>query len=170
MATNNISQEAWSEVLVIYRECLHNHAATTIPMAYIIDGCGLFEASGPNGMVCAACRCHRNFHRRLEVDIPHAQTQKKSLPNSMAGQQIMFCSHNHKPIRTSTTHTTTSAPTPVIPNPVPQPQFRPQTYTRLAQTSAPTGRQEMNRQFQRPEVPIQEASAQQIVEVVPEVF
>ncbi|KAK4438346.1 Zinc-finger homeodomain protein 8 [Sesamum alatum] len=165
MATNNISQEARREVLVMYRECLHNHAATTTPMAYIVDGCGLFEASGPNGMVCAACRCHRNFHRRLEVDIPHAQTQNNVisqqhgtstnpvlLPQPQAHQQA------------STSRTTTSAPTPAIPDPVPQPQFHPQTYTRRARTPAPTGRQEMNRQFQRPEELVQEASARHTVE------
>ncbi|KAK4438335.1 hypothetical protein Salat_0167800 [Sesamum alatum] len=94
MATNKISQEARSEVLVMYRECLHNHAATTTPMAYIVDGCGLFEASGPNGM----------------------------------------------------------------------PQAHQQTSTRRARIPAPTGRQEMNRQFQMPEGPVQEASARHTVE------
>ncbi|KAK4438330.1 Zinc-finger homeodomain protein 1 [Sesamum alatum] len=134
MATNNISQEARSEVLVMYGECLHNHAATTIPMAYIVDGCGLFEASGPNGMVCAACRCHRNFHRRLEVDIPHAQTQ-----NNVVSQQ----------------HGT--ATNPVL---LPQPQAHQQTSTSRTTTSALT----LAIPHPRPEEPVQEASARHTVE------
>ncbi|KAK4438332.1 hypothetical protein Salat_0167500 [Sesamum alatum] len=84
MGTNNISQEARSEVLVMYRKCLHNHATTTIPMAYIVDGCGLFdEASGPNDMVCATCRCHRNFHRGgggsapVVVDVADSRRQRR---------------------------------------------------------------------------------------------
>ena len=44
-----------------YRECMHNHAASL--GSYATDGCGEFMADG-GGMLCAACGCHRNFHRR----------------------------------------------------------------------------------------------------------
>ncbi|KAK4438338.1 Zinc-finger homeodomain protein 3 [Sesamum alatum] len=165
MATNNSFQRARVEVLVMYRECLHNHAATTTPMAYIVDGCGLFEASGPNGMVCAVCHCHRNFHRRLEVDIPRAHTENNvvSQQHGTATNPVLLPQPQvHQ--QTSTSPTTTSAQTPAIPDPVRQPQFHPQIYTRRARTPAPTGWQETSQQFQRPEEPVQEASGRPTVE------
>ncbi|XVE94700.1 hypothetical protein REPUB_Repub02eG0031500 [Reevesia pubescens] len=52
-----------------YRECLKNHAASIGGSVY--DGCGEFMPSGEEGTLealkCAACDCHRNFHRK-EVD------------------------------------------------------------------------------------------------------
>lgn len=55
--------------IIRYRECLKNHAANT--GRYILDGCGEFMASGDEGTLealkCAACDCHRNFHRK-EID------------------------------------------------------------------------------------------------------
>ncbi|KAG0448607.1 hypothetical protein HPP92_027755 [Vanilla planifolia] len=45
-----------------YRECLRNHAAAMGGQAY--DGCGEFMASEEDPLRCAACGCHRNFHRR----------------------------------------------------------------------------------------------------------
>ncbi|WOL11936.1 hypothetical protein Cni_G20700 [Canna indica] len=49
-----------------YRECLRNHAAAMGGQAY--DGCGEFMPGGEEGSLealkCAACGCHRNFHRR----------------------------------------------------------------------------------------------------------
>lgn len=56
-------------VVVRYRECLKNHAATM--GTYALDGCGEFMPNGddgtPESLKCAACDCHRSFHRR-EVD------------------------------------------------------------------------------------------------------
>ncbi|KAL2241337.1 zinc-finger homeodomain protein 6 [Sesamum indicum] len=52
-----------------YRECLKNHAAAM--GGHVVDGCGEFMPSGeegtPESLRCAACDCHRNFHRK-EVD------------------------------------------------------------------------------------------------------
>ncbi|KAK8642427.1 hypothetical protein V6N13_011770 [Hibiscus sabdariffa] len=52
-----------------YRECLKNHAANIGGNVY--DGCGEFMPSDEEGTLealkCAACDCHRNFHRK-EVD------------------------------------------------------------------------------------------------------
>ncbi|KAL0927059.1 hypothetical protein M5K25_001214 [Dendrobium thyrsiflorum] len=45
-----------------YRECLRNHAAAMGGQAY--DGCGEFMAGEEESLKCAACGCHRNFHRR----------------------------------------------------------------------------------------------------------
>lgn len=49
-----------------YRECLKNHAANM--GGNITDGCCEFMAGGEEGTLealkCAACQCHRNFHRK----------------------------------------------------------------------------------------------------------
>ncbi|KAJ4701950.1 Zinc-finger homeodomain protein [Melia azedarach] len=54
---------------VRYRECLKNHAANI--GGNVFDGCGEFMPSGEEGTIealkCAACDCHRNFHRK-ELD------------------------------------------------------------------------------------------------------
>lgn len=53
-------------VISRYRECLKNHAASIGGNVY--DGCGEFMPSGEEGTLealkCAACECHRNFHRK----------------------------------------------------------------------------------------------------------
>jgi ZF-HD homeobox protein with Cys/His-rich dimerization domain len=58
--------DAASREGVRYRECRKNHAAST--GGYAVDGCAEFIASGDEGtaeaMKCAACNCHRSFHRR----------------------------------------------------------------------------------------------------------
>ncbi|XP_021673178.1 mini zinc finger protein 2-like isoform X1 [Hevea brasiliensis] len=56
---------------VRYGECQKNHAADV--GGYAVDGCREFMASGEEGtdaaLTCAACGCHRNFHRReLETE------------------------------------------------------------------------------------------------------
>nr|GMC73520.1 zinc-finger homeodomain protein 9-like [Ipomoea batatas]GME15455.1 zinc-finger homeodomain protein 9-like [Ipomoea batatas] len=65
-------------VVVHYRECLKNHAAAL--GGHAVDGCGEFMASptanpaDPTSLKCAACGCHRNFHRREppeEARSPH---------------------------------------------------------------------------------------------------
>ncbi|KAM3413062.1 hypothetical protein ACQJBY_004306 [Aegilops geniculata] len=48
---------------VRYRECLRNHAAAQ--GGHAVDGCGEFMPSGAHDLLrCAACGCHRSFHRR----------------------------------------------------------------------------------------------------------
>ncbi|KAI4346411.1 hypothetical protein L6164_007308 [Bauhinia variegata] len=60
-------------VVVTYKECLKNHAASL--GGHALDGCGEFMPSpnasptDPTSLKCAACGCHRNFHRR-EPDEP----------------------------------------------------------------------------------------------------
>ncbi|GLT80025.1 hypothetical protein SLA2020_514880 [Shorea laevis] len=57
---------ATSAPLVRYRECLKNHAAAT--GGHVLDGCGEFMPCGEEGTLealkCAACDCHRSFHRK----------------------------------------------------------------------------------------------------------
>ncbi|XP_030940641.1 mini zinc finger protein 3-like [Quercus lobata] len=57
---------------VRYVECQKNHAANI--GGYAVDGCREFMASGDEGtngaLLCAACGCHRNFHRReVETEV-----------------------------------------------------------------------------------------------------
>uniref|UniRef100_A0A7C9E189 ZF-HD dimerization-type domain-containing protein n=1 Tax=Opuntia streptacantha TaxID=393608 RepID=A0A7C9E189_OPUST len=58
----------------VYKECLKNHAASI--GGHALDGCGEFmpapnaTAADPTSLRCAACGCHRNFHRREPEDFP----------------------------------------------------------------------------------------------------
>ncbi|XVE95220.1 hypothetical protein REPUB_Repub02eG0077200 [Reevesia pubescens] len=49
-----------------YRECLKNHAVSI--GGHAVDGCCEFMGAGDEGTLdalkCAACNCHRNFHRK----------------------------------------------------------------------------------------------------------
>lgn len=62
---------------VRYRQCLKNHAVKT--GGHVLDGCGEFMPSGedgtPDSFKCAACECHRSFHRRVleEEDMTNAR-------------------------------------------------------------------------------------------------
>ncbi|KAL3845382.1 hypothetical protein ACJIZ3_002785 [Penstemon smallii] len=86
MATNYSLHGEKVEMLVMYKECLHNHAAKV--MGYAIDGCSQFFASGPNGtketMVCAVCKCHRNFHKRVEVELPRSYLPQEHVDESLS--------------------------------------------------------------------------------------
>ncbi|GKV08730.1 hypothetical protein SLEP1_g20322 [Rubroshorea leprosula] len=61
-------------IVITYKECLKNHAATL--GGHALDGCGEFMPSSsatptdPTSLKCAACGCHRNFHRREPDDPP----------------------------------------------------------------------------------------------------
>ncbi|XP_061367103.1 zinc-finger homeodomain protein 9-like [Gastrolobium bilobum] len=65
-------------VAVTYKECLKNHAAGL--GGHSLDGCGEFmpspnaTAADPCSLKCAACGCHRNFHRREPEDSPISTT------------------------------------------------------------------------------------------------
>ncbi|KAL1327486.1 hypothetical protein HN51_037536 [Arachis hypogaea] len=52
-----------------YMECLKNHALAL--GGHALDGCGEFMPAGADGTLdalnCAACNCHRNFHRKETV-------------------------------------------------------------------------------------------------------
>ncbi|KAI3863456.1 hypothetical protein MKX03_005921 [Papaver bracteatum] len=70
-------------VVVKYRECLKNHAASM--GGSVIDGCCEFMSAGKEGTIealkCSACNCHRNFHRKCileeedeEEDVDHIES------------------------------------------------------------------------------------------------
>ncbi|GJU80393.1 mini zinc finger protein 3-like protein [Tanacetum coccineum] len=68
-SSSNRTSSASTNRRVRYGECQKNHAANI--GGYAVDGCREFMASGEEGTTaavsCAACGCHRSFHRR-EVD------------------------------------------------------------------------------------------------------
>lgn len=67
---------------VRYGECQKNHAANS--GGHAVDGCREFIASGGGAntsLSCAACGCHRNFHKRL-VDTTITTDESSSLPSS----------------------------------------------------------------------------------------
>ncbi|MQL92025.1 hypothetical protein Taro_024646 [Colocasia esculenta] len=59
-----------SKKKVKYGACQRNHAANL--GGYAVDGCREFMASGEEGTAdaikCAACGCHRSFHRREQQE------------------------------------------------------------------------------------------------------
>ncbi|KAK8497254.1 hypothetical protein V6N12_047025 [Hibiscus sabdariffa] len=61
-----------SSLVVRYGECQKNHAASI--GGHAVDGCREFMASVMEGttraLTCAACGCHRNFHRKeVETEV-----------------------------------------------------------------------------------------------------
>ncbi|KAI4314403.1 hypothetical protein L6164_027316 [Bauhinia variegata] len=70
-----------------YRECLKNHAVSL--GGHALDGCGEFMAAGAEGTLnalkCAACNCHRNFHRK-ETD---------TIGGGVVGDPYLLTHHPH---------------------------------------------------------------------------
>ncbi|XP_073059840.1 mini zinc finger protein 3-like [Primulina eburnea] len=66
MVPKSDANSSFTATSVRYVECQKNQAADV--GGYAVDGCGEFMASdeeGTNGaLTCAACGCHRSFHRR----------------------------------------------------------------------------------------------------------
>ncbi|KAL9327775.1 hypothetical protein ACSQ67_002778 [Phaseolus vulgaris] len=83
-----------------YRECLRNHAASM--GSHVVDGCGEFMASGeegtPESLRCAACECHRNFHRKeVEGELQPQQPPPLSLLPQQQQQQHAPNYHSYYP-------------------------------------------------------------------------
>ncbi|WOL03873.1 mini zinc finger protein 2 [Canna indica] len=69
--SSNGSPVKSKDKVVRYKECRKNHAARI--GGYAVDGCREFMAAGGEGtsqaLICAACSCHRSFHKReVEAD------------------------------------------------------------------------------------------------------
>ncbi|KAG4110891.1 hypothetical protein ERO13_D13G074800v2 [Gossypium hirsutum] len=104
-------------MVVSYKECLKNHVASL--GGHALDGCGEFMPSptstptDPVSLKCAACGCHRNFHRRDSYDAPPAFIHRLPPPPTH---------HSSSP---SPTHTPGLSPSPspspthTPPSPVP---------------------------------------------------
>ena len=52
-----------------YHECLRNHAAAL--GGHVVDGCGEFMPEDADRLKCAACGCHRSFHRKGDAGRRH---------------------------------------------------------------------------------------------------
>ncbi|KAL7100892.1 hypothetical protein ACP275_08G023100 [Erythranthe tilingii] len=66
--SRNTTNSSFTVRTVRYGECQKNHAANV--GGYAVDGCREFmpcgeEGTGAAALTCAACGCHRNFHRRM---------------------------------------------------------------------------------------------------------
>ncbi|XP_024978229.1 zinc-finger homeodomain protein 9-like isoform X2 [Cynara cardunculus var. scolymus] len=78
-------------VVITYRECLKNHAAAM--GGHAVDGCGEFMPSStstptdPTSLKCAACGCHRNFHRR---------DPDETFPNNPPTQHVIEYQPHHR--------------------------------------------------------------------------
>ncbi|CAI9777385.1 unnamed protein product [Fraxinus pennsylvanica] len=83
-------------VMVTYKECLKNHAATM--GGHAVDGCGEFmpsaaaNSSDPTSLKCAACGCHRNFHLRKTEE-----SLTLPAPNTVAALEY-HPRHRHHPL------------------------------------------------------------------------
>ncbi|CAL5081842.1 unnamed protein product [Urochloa decumbens] len=77
-----------------YRECLKNHAVGI--GGHAVDGCGEFMAAGEEGTLdalrCAACNCHRNFHRK---ESPTAAAGEGGSPISPAAALVPYGAAPH---------------------------------------------------------------------------
>uniref|UniRef100_A0A0E0L664 ZF-HD dimerization-type domain-containing protein n=1 Tax=Oryza punctata TaxID=4537 RepID=A0A0E0L664_ORYPU len=68
---------------VRYHECLRNHAAAM--GGHVVDGCGEFmPGDAADALKCAACGCHRSFHRKddgqqLRLLVPSPPTPRVPL-------------------------------------------------------------------------------------------
>ncbi|AQK38849.1 mini zinc finger protein 1-like [Zea mays] len=73
-AARSKQEEEGGAKVVRYRECQRNHAASL--GGHAVDGCREFMAAGADGtaaaLACAACGCHRSFHRREVEQQPAA--------------------------------------------------------------------------------------------------
>ncbi|KAG2301457.1 hypothetical protein Bca52824_030108 [Brassica carinata] len=85
---------------ITYKECLKNHAAAM--GGHALDGCGEFmpspssTPSDPTSLKCAACGCHRNFHRRDPDDSsPASAVPPPPLPPSSTTEYQPH--HRHHP-------------------------------------------------------------------------
>nr|GLL48847.1 zinc-finger homeodomain protein 1-like [Ipomoea trifida] len=80
--------------VIRYRECLRNHAVSI--GGSVTDGCGEFMPAGEEGTVaslkCAACNCHRNFHRQ---ETPHGDGGAPPPPNPPALPSFASMTHRH---------------------------------------------------------------------------
>ncbi|CAN4090663.1 unnamed protein product [Withania somnifera] len=98
-------------VVVIYKECLKNHAANL--GGHAVDGCGEFlpipsaNPANPTSLKCAACGCHRNFHRR-EPEEPVVITPP---PISTAALEYQP-HHRHHPPPPRGDHNNPNSPSP----------------------------------------------------------
>ncbi|ESW28046.1 hypothetical protein PHAVU_003G254200 [Phaseolus vulgaris] len=99
---------------VRYRECLKNHAA--IMGGHVTDGCGEFMPSGeegtPESFKCAACECHRNFHRKEPEgeSSQHVLNYHLTYPNKTNRNIVIHSPQSHLQLPTHHLHGVVATP------------------------------------------------------------
>ncbi|GJN15318.1 hypothetical protein PR202_gb02219 [Eleusine coracana subsp. coracana] len=73
---------------VRYHECLRNHAAAL--GGHVVDGCGEFMpgAGDDAALKCAACGCHRSFHRKDDGQQRRQLLQLPAPPVTPTGPRV----------------------------------------------------------------------------------
>ncbi|CAH8348671.1 unnamed protein product [Eruca vesicaria subsp. sativa] len=110
-------------ITVTYKECLKNHAAAI--GGHALDGCGEFmpsptsTPSDPTSLKCAACGCHRNFHRRDPDDSSlTSAVPPPSLPPSSTTAAIEYQPHHRHHPPPPAPHPLPRSPTSSSPPPI----------------------------------------------------
>lgn len=89
-----MNPKATVKTVAKYKECMRNHAASM--GGHASDGCGEFMPRGGGdpreSLTCAACGCHRNFHRREVLHSPRPRVPTMLLYN--AGPTLAYRHHH----------------------------------------------------------------------------
>ncbi|XP_010550403.1 PREDICTED: zinc-finger homeodomain protein 7-like [Tarenaya hassleriana] len=109
----NQRRRARGETTVRYRGCQKNHAAAT--GGHVVDGCCEFMPSGeeetPEALKCAACGCHRSFHRR---DIDGQDSPAPYMYAHTTSKHVMtptlYCSGSYRLLQPHAVHRTAEIP------------------------------------------------------------
>ncbi|CAM8883610.1 unnamed protein product [Rhodiola kirilowii] len=88
------------ETASLYMECQKNHAAAT--GGHALDGCGEYMPPPPPSLNCAACGCHRNFHR---LETPSETAGMENRGRTIAAAPIFI----HRPQRFESTSPSNSS-------------------------------------------------------------
>ncbi|KAL2499953.1 Zinc-finger homeodomain protein 8 [Abeliophyllum distichum] len=122
-------------VVVNYKECLKNHAASL--GGHAVDGCGEFmpsptaNPSEPTSLKCAACGCHRNFHRREPEDpLP---------PNATPALEYQPHHRHHPPPPLPANRGNSSSPNSPSPPPISSSYYPSAPHMLLALSHGPSG-------------------------------
>ncbi|KAG6398855.1 hypothetical protein SASPL_140326 [Salvia splendens] len=124
-------------IAVAYNECMKNHAAGI--GGHALDGCGEFmppplstTAVPPSALTCAACGCHRNFHRRdpesptsAAITPPFLDFRHPPLPKRFSLSPPPATALPQPHVRFSSADDHYPAPvTPTVENPIGRKRFR----------------------------------------------
>lgn len=105
--------------VVSYKECMRNHAAGI--GGHAVDGCCEFmpspESDSGDSLRCAACGCHRNFHRRDPDDPAPLQLHRRLAltPESAPPATRSFYSSHHVSLKKTFSPATVSPPAEISP-------------------------------------------------------
>jgi ZF-HD class homeobox domain-containing protein len=118
--TSDSGNSLQTEVIWHYRECQRNHAAGI--GGHVVDGCCEFMPSDDVTLKCAACGCHRSFHRKVCSPNPSGSTPLFSRKGAVM--------HRSPP---------QLLPPPLPPPPIPPPSQPPRSTTDQSSSEEMTG-------------------------------